>query len=58
MKNKKINNLKLNKKSISNFTSAQVQGKGYFPIDLSGLPTIIFYYNAQGQCLCLSNEVC
>ncbi len=57
MKKQKINNLQLNKKSISNFTTAQVKGKG-LPINLTNLPTMIFYFNEHGQCLCLSAEIC
>ncbi|MBC8753452.1 hypothetical protein H2O64_02135 [Kordia sp. YSTF-M3] len=54
MKKQKINNLQLNKKSISNFTSTQVKGKGYDPVYLTNLPTMIFYFNDKGECLCLS----
>jgi len=55
MKKQKINNLQLNKKSISNFTSAQVKGQGSDPIKLTGI-TMIFYFNDKGECLCLSAD--
>ena len=58
MKKKTIAHLQLNKLSISNFDAENIKGQlqASDPIKVD-FPSMIFYFNDNGECLCLSAEV-